>query len=804
MKSIINSIFFWGIISLYSINSYAQSDTTVYRINISEKTINFTGNDRKALAIDGQIPGPTLRFKESGYAVIYVKNELKTETSVHWHGLILPNYFDGVPYLTTPPIKPGETLKYEFPLVHSGTYWYHSHTGLQEQLGVFGSIVIEPKVPKLKYDKDLVLVFSDWTDENPMHVLKNLKRRNEWYSIKRKTVQPLAKVISRGGLGAQLKFWKQRMPGADIADIYYNAFLTNGAKESNYPSFMPGEIVRVRMINASASTYYWLTFGGETPILVSADGNDVVPVKKDKLLFAIAETYDFLITVPANGKLEIRATSMDGAGKTSAFIGSGTTIPAKDVAKPDYIGIMKALAKMDMKMGAPAMIFNPKKNDGLEKMKAYGMKMKGGMESMNPDGLKEMQMDSNKPEMKMSDNHAKHDTMNMHGMNMKDTMPMSKQNIKKYAPPPVGDGMDMKGMQMPGQKMNMDSAGKESVLVGAGMGPDKGYDFLKSPDKTSFSKDKTVREIVLNLTGNMWRYIWSMNGKILAEADKIQIKKGEVVRISLKNLTMMNHPMHLHGHFFRVVNNNGDYSPLKHTLNVAPMQTVTIEFDANQYGDWFFHCHILYHMEAGMARVFSYGTPRDPKLIRYPLSTLIKETNKYYTWGIAYGASHMSAVELTSSNVRNQFNLGAEYGWNKNIESDFSYERYLSDYFRVYAGVNVENETAGNLNQFNTVAQVGIRYLLPYFINADLSIDNQLRPQAKFTAEYLIFRRVAIFGRYEYRSDFGAVHKLKAGKNYKAEQVWNAGIDYILSRNFSITGSYDNRFGGGGGLTWRF
>jgi hypothetical protein len=795
MKSIIIRIFIWSIILLNSVSSYAQADTIVYRISVSEKTINLSGKDRKALAVDVQVPGPTLRFKEGGYAVIYVKNELKTETSVHWHGLILPNFFDGVPYLTTPPIKPGETQKYEFPLVQNGTYWYHSHTGLQEQLGVYGSIVIEPKEQKLKYDKDLVLVFSDWTDENPKNVLKNLKRKNEWYSIKRNTVTPLAKVISRGGLGAQLKFWKQRMPGADIADVYYNAFLTNGAKESNYPDFKPGEKVRVRMINASASTYYWLTFGGETPTLVSADGNDVVPVKKDKVLFAVAETYDFLITVPANGKLEIRATSMDGAGKTSAFIGSGTIIPAKDVARPDYIGIMKSMAKMDMKMGAPAMIFKPEKNSGLEIMKKYGMK--GGMESMNTDGMKEMKMDNNNPEMKMSENHAKHDTMNMQRMNMNDTMPMQMGKEKM-------NDTDMKGMQKPGQKMNMDSTGKESVLVAAGMGPDKGYDFLKSPDNTSFSKDITVREIELNLTGNMWRYIWSMNGKILAEADKIQIKKGEVVRISFKNLTMMNHPMHLHGHFFRVLNKNGEYSPLKHTLNVAPMQTITIEFDANEYGDWFFHCHILYHLEAGMARVFSYGTPRDPKLNRYPLSTLIKETNKYYTWGIASGASHMTAVELISSNVRNQFNFGVEYGWNKNFESDFSYERYLSDYFRVYTGINVENETPGNLNKFNTVAQVGIRYLLPYFINADLSIDNQLRPQARFTAEYLIFRRVAIFGRYEYRSDFGAVNKLEAGKNYEAEKVWNTGIDYILSRNFSITGSYDNRFGGGGGLTWRF
>jgi hypothetical protein len=741
-------------------------------------TVNITGKNRKALAINRQIPGPNLRFKEGDYAVIYVKNNLDVETSVHWHGLILPNFYDGVPYLTTPPIKPGATQKYEFPLVHSGTYWYHSHTGLQEQLGVYGSIVIEPKERTVDYDKELVLVFSDWTDENPMHVLKNLKRRNEWYAIKRNTVTPLARVIANGGLRSQLKFWKQRMPGADIADVYYGAFLTNGKKEKQYPDFKPGEKVRVRMINASASSYYWLTFGGGKPTIISADGIDVIPVRKDKLLFAIAETYDFLVTIPESGKLEIRATSMDGAGQTSAFLGTGEVLPATEVPKPDYVGIMKAMAKMDMKMGAPAMIFNPSKNNGVEKMKKYGMQMKGDMSSMDMDNMEEKSM-----------------KMDMH---KKDSMPaMNMQHTK------MKHGTMDKNKQA-NQKMKMNSDSTESVLDGVGMGADQGYDFLKSPKVTTLSKNQPVRNLELVLNGNMWRYIWSMNGKVLDEADKIEIKKGEVVRITMKNLTMMNHPMHLHGHFFRVLNKNGTHSPLKHTVNVAPMQTITIEFDANEYGDWFFHCHVLYHMEGGMARVFSYGTPRDSKLNRYPLSTLIKETNKYYSWGTAYVASQMSSIELTSSNVRNQFNFGAEMGWNRNFESDISYERYLSDYFRVYGGANIENEIPNDLGQFSTVAQIGIRYLLPYFINADLSIDNQLRPQMRFSAEYLIFRRIAIFGRYEYRSDFGAVNKFENGKIYKAELVWNAGLDYIISRNFSITGTYDNRFGAGGGLTIRF
>lgn len=748
-----------------SLSTYAQGDTIVYNLTLNEKMINITGKDKKAMAINDQIPGPVLKFKEGDYAVIYVKNEMEVESSVHWHGLILPNFYDGVPYLTTPPIKSGGVQKYEFPLVHSGTYWYHSHTGLQEQSGIYGAIVIEPKENKLEYDKELVLMFSDWTDENPDKVLKNLKRKNEWYSIKRNTVTPLAKVIANGGLSAQMKFWRQRMPGADIADVYYNAFLTNGKKSQVYSNFKPGEKVRIRMINSGASSYFWITFGGGDPTLVSADGTDVVPVKKDKLLFSIAETYDFIVTIPANGKLEIRATSMDGSGSTSAFIGRGDTLFAADVSKPDYVGIMKEMAKMDMKMGAPAMIFNPKKNDGLKKMKKYGMKMEG------------MKM----PQKVMTDTLNKNPVMKGHEMDMKNMDNKSKND----------------------STMNMSSM-KENVLVSAGMGPDKAYDFLKAIEPITYDKNKKVKQIEMTLNGNMWRYIWSMNGKVLEEADNIEIKKGEIVRMTMKNLTMMNHPMHLHGHFFRVLNKNGEYSPLKHTVNVAPMQSITIEFDANESGDWFFHCHVLYHVKGGMARVFSYNTPRDPRLKEFPVSKIVNETNKYFTWGTGFLASHMGSVELVSSNVRNQFNIGAQVGWNRNFEGDFSYERYLSDYFRMYGGVNIENSNTESLDNFEAVGQIGVRYLLPYFISSDLSIDNQLRPQIVFSAEYLIFRRIAIFGRYENRFDFGVVNQLNPTEKIRTDQIVNTGLDFIVNRNISFTTSYDNRFGIGGGLTLRF
>lgn len=753
---------FYTIIGFLSISSFgysAQMDTIVYHLTIDQELVNKTGKDITSMTINGSIPGPTLRFTEGDYAVIYVQNKMDVETSVHWHGLLLPNYFDGVPYLTTPPIKPGETFKYEYPLIQSGTYWYHSHTMLQEQSGVYGSIIIESGEETLEYDKDLVLVISDWTNQKPMNVLRNLKRGNEWYNIKKGTSTPLNMVIARGGMGAQLNFWRQRMEGADIADIYYPAFLMNGEQRIAYPEFQPGEKVRLRIINASASSQYWLTFGGEDPFLVAADGPRVVPVRHNKTFIGIAETYDFIITIPDKGQIEVRASVQDGSGQTSAYLGKGDTLSAPDVPRPDKIGMMMQMAKMDMRMGAPAMKFNPSEEDP-EKMKVnWGMQMNG--------------------------------KMNM-GMEASETeeAPMTKEHH---------------------HKMEMNTTIKESgEMSGMGMFSEYNYDYMKAIENTDYPTDQPLNEVLLNLTGNMWRYIWSFNGVPLSEADKIKIEKGQVVRITLNNLTMMHHPMHLHGHFFRVITQNGERSPLKHTVNVPPMREVVIEFDANENADWFFHCHVLYHMVGGMARVYSYDTPRDPRMKDHPVENLIHETNQYYTWGLLDVASHMTTLNLVTSNTRNQFNLNLEYGWNQITEAEVTYERYLYDYFRVFAGVNVENEVKYSLDELVTTAVVGVRFFTPYMFDLDVRIDHLLRPQISLEREIMILPRTVAFGEIEYRADFGLVNNLGQKENlirnglYKEELVWNAGIEYFLSRNFSLMGSYDNRFGTGGGISVRF
>lgn len=721
-----------------------------YNLTLEENEITLAGVTANGMTINGRIPGPTLEFNEGDLAIINVTNKMDEETSVHWHGLILPNFYDGVPYLTTPPIKPNTTFQYRIPINQSGTYWYHSHTMLQEQKGVYGSIVIHPKEKTLDYDKDLVVVLSDWTNEEPMNVLRNLKRGNEWYQVKKGTAVPLSRVIKEGALGAQFKFWRDRMEGADIADIYYPAFLANGKKVAEYPEFKTGEKVRLRFINASASSYYWVDFGGGNPMIVASDGVDVTPEYKNRFLFAIAETYDVIVTIP-EGTLEITATAQDGSGNTSIRLGSGKLHPATIIDRPDKVAMMKQMAKMDMKMGAPALVGNKNRNTPEVLMQKYGMKMNMDMKDGQMEN--EMNMEMKKDAMPMN-----------HKMMQKDTTSFNYDTRKTYF----------------------------------------NYDFLKAKENTTFKTDAPVNEILLNLTGNMQRYVWSMNGTPLSETDKIKIKSDEVTRITLNNLTMMHHPMHLHGHYFRVINENGERSPLKHTVNVPPMQKVVIEFYNEEYGDWFFHCHVLYHMMGGMARVFSYDTPRDERMKPYPVQNLIDETDHYYSWGMARTGSNFNELFLTTSNIRNEFGLRAELDYDKNLEAEVSYNRYLNDWVRLYVGVNTETQIPNSYDEFNTVGLIGIKYFTPYRFNVDVSMDHQLRPRIRLDRELLIFPRIFLEGEYEYRADFGWVNELENNKSYEGETQWLIGASYILSRNFSIQGNYNNRYGWGGGLSIRF
>ena len=714
-------------------------DTVIYNLTIDYKTVNFTSKNRKAMVVNDSLPAPTLHFKEGENAVIFVTNKMDVETSVHWHGILLPNFQDGVPYLTSPSILPGKTHKFEFKLKQSGTYWYHSHTKLQEQRGIYGAIVIEPKKKVHKYDHDLVLVLSDWTDENPRDVLRTLKRGSEWYAIKKGTALSLFKVIKEKGLRAQLKIWQQKMPGMDISDVYYDAFLINGKKSPNYPHFKAGEKIRLRVVNAAASSYFWLTFGGEKPLLISADGIDVKPISVNKILHAIAETYDFIVKVPEKKSIEIRATAQDVSGRASAVIGTGELLKAPVIPKLNPIEQIKMMAEM---------------HGGHDGHKGHGEHK--GHSTHNKDSE--------------HNSHNKHDEHSKHKERTNNTLH---------------------------------------------------YNNLRATQKTSFAKTNTVKELHFNLTGNMWRYVWSLNGKTLSQSDKIKIKKGETVRIHLHNTTMMHHPMHLHGHFFRVLTKQAEYSPLKHTVDVPPMKTVTIEFDPNERGDWMFHCHILYHMKSGMSRVFSYGSKRDPRLRRYPIFKALSGDTSWYKWGELDLMSNRWNWELVTTNTKNKVTLDGTFSWmddyynfHKKFETELSYEYFISDFFRVYAGAGILfPREIDRIAKFDLIlvkistepfAKIGFRYLLPYFLELDVNVDYLARLQIALEYELLLFSRVEFFAEWEWTINFGILYPLLPGDIWEQEHEWEVGLNYILNKNFSLTASYSNHFSWGAGLNLKF
>ena len=337
---------------LFTLNwvSFGFAEVVEYDLNISYKTLNITGKNVKAMALNDSIPGPTLRFQEGDVARIRFKNSMDVATSVHWHGILLPYRQDGVPYVASLPIEPGETKSFEFTIIQTGTYWFHSHTGLQEQRGVYGSIVITPKDgERVSSDQDKVIVLSDWTNENPDEILRTLKSGSDYYSLKKGTMQNLLGAAKEGALMDVFKRSQMRMPPMDVSDIAYDAFLANGKVEMTLPA-KPGEKIRLRFINSATATYFYLQFAGGPVQIISSDGKDVQPVKVDRFLMAIAETYDLIVTVPENGSYEFRATAQDGSGHTSIFIGSGKRILAPNVPKPDLYKMKMSMGHSGMKM----------------------------------------------------------------------------------------------------------------------------------------------------------------------------------------------------------------------------------------------------------------------------------------------------------------------------------------------------------------------------------------------------------------------------------------------------------------------
>lgn len=678
-----------------------------YDLYITEQTVSPAGKPVRGLTINGGIPGPTLRFREGDFARIRVHNQLKDEeTSTHWHGLLLPNQEDGVPHVTTPPILPGKTHTFEFELRHSGTYWYHSHTHLQEQSGVYGSIVVTPRGGEpVKADREQVLLLSDWTDIDPHEVQRMLMRGSDYFGLMRRNSQSILGAAQKGMLKDYFKREWSRMAPMDVSDVGYHAFLINGQRSTQIAG-KPGERVRLRLINASAATYFYLHSSAGPLTIVAADGPPVEPVKVERLFMAIAETYDVLITIPASGQYELRATTQDGSGHASAFFGEGKLTPANDPPRPN-------LYKMDEML-----------NLALEE---------------------------------------------------KEEDPRASLNLPRPGSP---------------------------------------YRVLRAPQDTTLPAKLPRRKITLHLTGDMNRYIWSFDGKTIAQEPYVMIKKGEIIELELINDTMMHHPIHLHGHFFRLLMGQGARSPLKHTVDVPPMTSRTVEFEANEEKDWMFHCHILYHMMSGMARVFRYeGAPGNSSpgmghgetvtaSSAQPTSMNAEDHSLHhaaglgehshdmaYVWGAASIQSHMSEGLLTWMNPKNDLLLSWEVGWvgvdKTQYEVDALYQRYFNANFQAFIGARLTNDPDAEDR-----AVIGLNYRLPFMTWASLSLDSEGDARISLARRFQLTPRLGVFGRVEYDT--------------RTRWEWTAGADYTLTRSTSLITQYHSEFGLGAGVLIRF
>jgi CopA family copper-resistance protein len=769
------------------ISGWGRAETVTYELVIAQEKVAVADAAAEGMTINGSIPGPTLRFREGDTARIHVHNRMAVPTSIHWHGLLVPPNMDGVPYLSFPPIQPGEIFTYEFPIRQSGTYWYHSHSSLQEQRGVYGAIVIAPRHPPAggNVDDEHVILLSDWTREDPHKVLRSLKRGSEWYVIEKGSGQSILGAARAGKLGDYVQRELQRMPAMDIADVAYDYFLANGRPESTIHA-EGHNTVRLRIINGSATTYFHLEFAGGPMTIISADGLAVQPVERQRILIAVAETYDVLVKMPDSAAYELRATAHDGSGYASVWLGHGRRVTAPDIPKPNlYHGMSHGSASTVWALTPAGAMGMP--DDQVE----AGAFDRPGMADMSMEHRPGMDPGKHAP---LGHSDGRDAETPAHGAGHT-TAPVAIGQKTEHGPPAVsgsGDG------RRSGKKYAKDfrpfaaDVSSMGAVAADGMDPSRPwppYATLRAIDPTAFDPEKPVREIRLTLDGDMERYVWFLNNRALSESDVIRIREGEVVRFIMINRTMMHHPMHLHGHFFRLINGQGDHAPLKHTVDVAPMSTTVIEFLGNEFGDWFFHCHLLYHMKSGMARVIHYdGYQPEPEVAALQ-SELFKES--WYFWGEADVLSNMTEGALTLSDTRNIFQAYWEVGWQDVDKTDWeglvTYDRYVNRFFRLFTGVDILGEGSST---DETRGVLGLRYLLPLNFESTAWVDTDGGARVAVEKEFTLTPRLSLIGEIEYDS-----HEKWEGKT---------GLSYTLTQSVSLLGQWHSEYGWGGGLQIRF
>ncbi|MDR9276433.1 copper resistance system multicopper oxidase [Burkholderia multivorans] len=551
---------------------------------VGESPVNFTGKPRMATTINGSIPAPTLKLREGDTVTIRVTNRLREATSIHWHGIILPYQMDGVPGISFPGIPPGETFTYQFRLEQTGTYWYHSHSGMQEQTGMYGALIVEPRdADPIRADRDYVVHLSDWTDEDPMRVLAKLKAQSDYYNYHQPTAIDFFRDVADMGLSSALDkraMWNQmRMNPTDLADLSAATltYLMNGVTPAgNWTGlFRPGERVRLRFINGAANTFYDVRIPGLKMTVVQSDGQNVEPVTVDEFRFGPGETYDVIVT-PQEDAYTIFAQSMDRTGFARGTLavreGLNAAVPALDPV--EWLTMADMMGAMDhgaMGHGGSA--------TGAMDHAAMGHDMSGMKHDMS--GM-------NHGAMAMG--HGQHA---MHGM-AGGALAKPSATVR-HARTEYGPSTDMR-VDMP--RTNLDDPG-----IGL---RNNGRRVLTLADLKTIGGPLdprgAEREIELHLTGNMERYTWSLDGLEFGKSTPVHLKYGERLRVILHNDTMMTHPMHLHGMWSEVETPEGEFLVRRHTIPVQPAQRISFLVTADALGRWAWHCHLMLHMDMGMFR----------------------------------------------------------------------------------------------------------------------------------------------------------------------------------------------------------
>jgi CopA family copper-resistance protein len=627
----------WPAFAAKSSAGPATLSGNLFNLVVEQVSVNYAGRPAYATAVNGLVPAPTLRWREGDTVTLSVTNRLKDTTSIHWHGIRTPSDMDGVPGLSFPGIAPGKTFVYRFPVRQSGTFWYHSHSRFQEQTGQYGALIIEPqdKHP-VEYDREYVVVLSDWTDTDPEVIFSNLKQQSDYYNFHQRTVGTFLSDARTKGLGAtisnRLTWGRMNMSPTDILDVSGSTYiyLVNGQPpDANWTGlFRPRERLRLRFINASSMTIFDVRIPGLPMSVVQTDGNDVEPVTVDEFRISVAETYDVIVQPADASPYTIFAQAEDRTGY------------ARGTLAPSY-GMTAAIPPMDPR---PLRTMADMGMGKISGMTMGGMGSVSGMQTRGIGGMSGMEGGGNMSGIRMGETKSPPENemrvMNMgatSGMKM-ETMPgMKMRNASEPAADEYAKRAQMTGINAPGQPGPRTSAEftvpdmggmkaplSENVtphpdpqvdnvaempterLSSAGEGFPPGRRVLTYADLRAVYRGTDPRppdrDIEIHLTGNMERFIWGFNGERFSDAEPIRLKLGERVRIILVNDTMMEHPIHLHGLWSELENGKGAFRPYKHTLNIKGGERLTYLVSADTPGQWAFHCHLLYHMEAGMFR----------------------------------------------------------------------------------------------------------------------------------------------------------------------------------------------------------